>query len=152
MRVDQCEACLTRLEDRMKTQDWYHDLSEPESSDETHRIVDDRPRRAAPKRAVTQARAGVGELGRSLSRLWNGAQDCGLDNEAIQQRIPRFLLEHQRREANSRNAIEHKLAQLRRESQDAMTEHAMSFTRIQQEFHGRSAAEWDSSQCCEIRA
>ena len=35
-----------------------------------------------------------------------------------------------RRETNSRNAIEQRLTQLRHELQDAMTEHATSFTRV----------------------
>ena len=34
--MNQCEAGLTDLDNRMRTQSWYHDLSEKESSDEIH--------------------------------------------------------------------------------------------------------------------
>ena len=45
----------------MRTQEWYHDLCEQESSDEIHQMVDDRPRPAAqrlaaPRRGDMQAR------------------------------------------------------------------------------------------------
>ena len=49
------------------------------------------------------------------------------------------MAEHQRREINSRNAVEQRLAQLRHEFQDAMTELATSFARMSQEFRGRGA-------------
>ena len=40
---------------------------------------------------------------------------------------------------NSPSTIEQRLDQLRHEFQDAVTEHAISFNRISQEFHGRGA-------------
>ena len=46
-------------------QDWYHDLSEQESSDEVHRLADGRPppRRAAPRRRTgAQTRVHDGDL------------------------------------------------------------------------------------------
>ena len=63
----------------------------------------------------------------------------GLDNDAIHQRIVGVLAEHQRREANSRHTSEQRLNQLRHDFQDAIFEHAVSFNRISQEFHGRGA-------------
>ena len=56
VRLNRCPAGLARLEDRMRTQDWYHDLSEQESSEETNQMVEGRPRPAAPRRMVMQAR------------------------------------------------------------------------------------------------
>ena len=79
-RVSQCEAGLTDLENRMRTQDWWHDLSEQESSDEIHRIVDGRARRAAPKRRmVAQAKVPIGEPERMFTQLRDEAQTYGVD-------------------------------------------------------------------------
>ena len=48
------------------------------------RIVDGRPRRAAPKRRmIAQAKVRIGELERWFTQLRNDAQTHGLDNEAI---------------------------------------------------------------------
>ena len=58
-RVNHCETDCQNLENRMRTQGCLHDLSEQESSDEIHRMVDGAPgpRRAVPKRRlVAQAR------------------------------------------------------------------------------------------------
>ena len=35
VKLDQCTTSLNDLRERMRTQDWYHDLSEQESDDET---------------------------------------------------------------------------------------------------------------------
>ena len=40
MRVNYCEASHASLENRIRTQDWFRELSEQESSDETHRTID----------------------------------------------------------------------------------------------------------------
>ena len=59
VRLVQCTGGLVDLDNRMRTQDWCHDVSEHESSDENHQTADGRPRprRAAPKLLlVTQAR------------------------------------------------------------------------------------------------
>ena len=97
-----------------------------------------RPRHAAPKRRlVARARVFVEELEPWFAPLRQDTQTHGLDNDAIHQRFTRFLAERQRREANSRSAIEQRLDVLRHEFQDAMREHAMSFNRISQEFRGR---------------
>ena len=50
----QCAANLARLEDRMRTQNWHHELSDQESDDEVDRMVGDRPS------AVMQARVPLG--------------------------------------------------------------------------------------------
>ena len=124
----------------MRAQDGYHDSSDQESSNEIHRAVGDRPRHAAPRHRMTaQARVPVGELEPQFAQLRNDAQNNGLDNEAIHQRITRFLAEYQNRETNSRNFLEQRLAQLRHEFQDAMVDHAASFARISHEFRGRGA-------------
>ena len=58
-----------------------------------------RPRLAAPKRRlVAQARAHLGELEPWFAKLRQDAQANGLDNDAIHQRITRYLAEHQRRD------------------------------------------------------
>ena len=88
---------------------------------------------------VAQARVPVGELEQWFNQLREDVQSRGLNGEVIHQRITRFLAEHQMREANGRTALEQKITQLRREFQDAMTEHAVSFTCISQELHGSGA-------------
>ena len=77
------------------------------------------------------------ELEPWFAQLQRDTQAQGLGEEAIHQRIARFLAEHQRREANSRGTIEQRLDQLRHEFQGAMTEHEISCQRTAQEFHGR---------------
>ena len=102
-------------------------------------MVEGRPRPAAPRRMVTQARAPLEELDQWITQLRSDVQNRGLNNEAFRQRVTQFLAEHQRREANGRTALEQRVAELRHEFQDAMTETAGSFTRISQEFQGRGA-------------
>ena len=117
VRANQCTDNLARLEDRIRAQDGYHDLSEQESSDAIRRMLDGRQRptaqrRAARNRIFMQARVPLGELDQWVNQLRNDVQNCGLDNEAIHQRITRLLAEHQRREANGRSAIEQRIVQL----------------------------------------
>ena len=140
VRVNQLEAGRTNLENRVRTQDWYHDLSEQESSDEIHRIGDGRPRRAAPKRRmIAQARVPVEELEQLFAQLRNDVQKSGLDREVVHKRITQFLAECQRRETSSRNSLEQRLIQLRHDFQAAMVEQDTSFSRIAHEFTGRRA-------------
>ena len=54
--MDQRIAHIDRLEIRMRTQNWYHDLSDQESNDQIDRMVENRPRPAVPRRVVMQAR------------------------------------------------------------------------------------------------
>ena len=86
-----------------------------------------------------QARVPLGELDQWVTQLRKDVQNRGLNNEAFHQRVTQFLAEHQRREANGRTALEQRVAQLKHEFEEAMTETAISFTRISQEFHGRGA-------------
>ena len=73
-------------------------------------------------------------------------QTHDLDNDAFHQRVTRFLAEHQRRKANNRTDLEQKVVRLRRDFQEAVTETATSFTRIQQEFQGSGARREQLSQ------
>ena len=109
-------------------------------SDETHRIVDGRPRRAAPKRRmIAQTRVPVGELEQWFAQLRNDVQNSGLDRKVVHQRITLFLAEYQRSETNSRNSLEQRLMQLRHDVQAAMVEQDSSFSRIAHEFRHRGA-------------
>ena len=92
VRVNHCEASRQSLSNQMRTQGWFHDLSEQKSSDEIHAMLDGapRPRRAAPKRRVVRARVPLGELEPWFAQLRQEAQANGLDNDAIHQRIHRF--------------------------------------------------------------
>ena len=51
----------------MIAQDGYHDLSDQESSEEIHRMVDGRPRRAAPK-SRTIARINLREVSLGVAK------------------------------------------------------------------------------------
>ena len=73
VHMNQCTADLARLEDRMRTQE----------------MVDGRPRPAAPRRMVMQARAPLGELDQWITQLRDDAQNRGLGNDASPQRISR---------------------------------------------------------------
>ena len=116
VRMSQLETGLACLENRMRTQDWYHDLSEQESSDEIHGLVDGRPRHAAPKRCmIAQARVPVGELEEWFTQLHRDAQNNGINHEVTHQRITQFLAGHQRRETHGRDSLEQRLIQLRRD-------------------------------------
>ena len=86
----------------MRTQNWYHDLSDQESDDEVDQMVEGRPRPAVPRRMVMQARVPLGELDQRVNQLRNDVQNRGLDNNAFHQRVTQFLAEHQRREARGR--------------------------------------------------
>ena len=103
VRLDQCTAGLN-LDNRMRTQDWYHCLSEHESSDENHQTADGRPkpRRAAPKRLlVARARVLLRELEPWFAQLRRESQAQGLDEDTIHQRMTSVLAEYWRREAMS---------------------------------------------------
>ena len=41
-KVDMCLARVERVSDRIRTQDWYHDLSEQESDEETEQMLEKR--------------------------------------------------------------------------------------------------------------
>ena len=96
VRLDQCTAGLMDLDNRMRTQDWYHDLFEHESSDENQQTADgsSRPRRAASRRRlVARARVPLRELEPWFAQLRRDTQAQGLDEETIHQIITRFLAE-----------------------------------------------------------
>ena len=92
------------------------------------------------QRVVTQARVLIGDLEQWINQLRNDVQTLGLDRDIFHQRVTRFLEETRDEiEANGRTALEQRVAQLRRDFNDAMTETSMSFVRIQQELEGRGA-------------
>ena len=86
VRLDQCTAGLADLDNRARNQEWYHDVSERESSDEIHQAIDrrPRPRRAVPKRRpVMQARVLLRELEPWMADLHRDTQVQGLDGATI---------------------------------------------------------------------
>ena len=66
VRVNQCAASLERLENRMRTQNWYHELPDQESDDAIDRMVVDRS--DVQSRTVMRARVPARELDRWVSR------------------------------------------------------------------------------------
>ena len=121
MRLDQCAAGLANLDTRMRNQEWshwYHDVSERESDEEIHQVIDERPRTrrtAQQRRAAAKARALNGTPLRhepGLEQLQRDTQSQGPDENTIHQRITRFLAEHQRREANQKRQPENRLDSL----------------------------------------
>ena len=81
------------LDNRVRTQDWNHDLSEDESSDENHQTADGRPRprRVVPKRRlVAQARVPLRELEPWFAQLRRDTQAQGRDEDTIHQRMTGF--------------------------------------------------------------
>ena len=99
-------------------------MSDQESDAEVDQMVEDRPKPAAPRRVV-------------MFRLEAWIEMLSSVN--FHQRVTRFLEERQRREASGQTALEQRVAQLRREFQDAMTDTAMSFVRIHWDLQGRGA-------------
>ena len=140
VRLDQCTACLTDLDNRERAQEQHHEVSEHESSDENRQTTDGRPShsRAAPKRRlIAQARVPLRELEPWIAQLQRDTQAQGSDEQTIHQRITRFLAEHQRQEANGRGTLEQRLDQLRHEFQGDMTDHEISFQHIADTFRDR---------------
>ena len=74
----------------------------------------------------------------SLANQKVGTLGSGRAGETLKKELLDFS-EHQRREASGRTALEQRVARLRHEFNEAMTETAMSFTRIHQEFQERGA-------------
>ena len=50
IKVDLCLARIERLTNRMRTQQWYHALSDQESDDEIDRMIGDEPRHRGRRR------------------------------------------------------------------------------------------------------
>ena len=76
MHLNQCTAGLEDLRDCMRTQDWYHDLSDQQSSDEIHQMTDGRPMprpQASRRRPAAQARVPLRDFEALLEepdRIW----------------------------------------------------------------------------------
>ena len=97
--MDQCVASIESLTNRLRTQTWFHELSDQESEGEIDRMVGERPRPAPPRRGVLRARVPVREFDQRINQLRDEVQTRGgLDRDAFAQRVTRFLEEHQRRE------------------------------------------------------
>ena len=111
---DQCVASVERPTNRLRTQNWYDELSEQESDDEDG-MVGDRPRPAPPRRGVTRARVPVQEFDQWMNQLRDEVQAHGVDREAFHQRVTQFLEEHQRREMRGRMVLEQRVAQFKHE-------------------------------------
>ena len=82
--VDQCVARVERLTNRLRMQDWYHELSDQESEDDIDRMVGEQSRPTPPRRSVQR-------IGSPHLRLNNGSvssdefQLRGLDRDAFMQ-------------------------------------------------------------------
>ena len=104
-------------------------------------MVGEQPSPTLPRRGVQRIGTGSPHL-----RLNNGSVSSEMSFRSvvwIETLSPNesvgFFEEHQRREENSQGFLEQRLAQFRHEFTEAMTEIAMSFVQIHQEFHGRGA-------------
>ena len=140
VRLKQFAAGLEDLRDRMRNQDWYHDLSDQQSSDEIHQMVDGRPMPSPAPRSRPAAQARVlRDFEALLAQLRQDTEAQKMDDEdTIRQRITHFLAEYQRREVNRQGAIEDKdLINSDTSFKVPMTESAMSFNRISQELQGQ---------------
>ena len=160
VRFEQCAADLTDLRDRMRTQNWYHDLSEQESDDEIQRMLDraenehdngteNRPVRNNRRRhrlTVQQrrtARAMSGRAPRELTEVeieqmqsQENSQTPEAHEGAIQQRLRR-LAESQRQSAEDLNHLDSKINQFRHDFRESMAESALTIQRVMQEVRGR---------------
>ena len=112
-KVDECVASVERLTDRLRTQHWYHELSEQESDDEIGRMVEDQPRPPPPRHGAQRTRILMSEVDRLVTQIRGEFHICGLDRDALTQLMQRFLEEHQRREESGRANLEQRVAQFR---------------------------------------
>ena len=136
VKTDQCIALIERLENRLRTQTWYHELSDQGNDDEIDRMVGDRPRPAPPRHAVMRAKAPTGELDRWVNQLQEEVQTQGMESYVFHQRVSDFS----RNSKEAKPGIElHWNSELLNSDMSSMTETAMSFTRVHQEFQGRGA-------------
>ena len=102
--MNHCEAGRQSLENRMRTQDWFHDLSDQETVTRSMLCSMGHPDVDVQRRNfVLFGQELFGELKPWFAQFRQEAQANGLDYDAIHQRIHRFMAEHQRREANSRS-------------------------------------------------
>ena len=119
IRLDQCAAGLANLDTRMRNQEWYHDVSERQSSKDIQQIVEGRSRnrRAMQQHGIAAtARAFNGVPLRhdpNLEQLQENIQPQGPDENTIHQRITRFLADYQGREANYRGNLELEVPRVR---------------------------------------
>ena len=100
IKVDQCIANIETLTNRLRTQNWYHELSEQERWWNCTKTL-----RHASKGTCT----GAWPMDQSALR---GVQTHGLDRHAFHQRIAEFVEEHQRWEVRGRMVLRQRVAQL----------------------------------------
>ena len=100
--LNQFAAGFEDLRDRMRTQDWYHDLAEQQSSDEIHEMADGCPCLGLQHQDVAQLHKQ--EFHRDfealLAQLRQDTEAQRMDEDTIHQKITHFLAEYQRREVN----------------------------------------------------
>ena len=133
--MDLCLARIERLTNRIRPQDWYHELSDQESEDEIDRMVGDEPRSTQERRGIRRVRAPTADIDQWLNQFREEFQtmsQVGTSSHSVLHYQPR-----EERRATLEKRVEH----FRNEYVEAVTETAMSFISIRQEFQGRGALE-----------
>ena len=94
----------------MRTQEWYHELSDQESDDEIDRMIGDELRSAPPRRDTQRARVPTAEIERwikfRINQFREDFRNQAVDGNTITHRFQQFLEERQRREENSKALLE----------------------------------------------
>ena len=68
-KVDLCLARIERLTNRLRTQEWSHELFDQESDDDIDRMVGGEPRSTPPRREAQQVRVPTTEIERWINRF-----------------------------------------------------------------------------------
>ena len=111
----------------MRTQEWYHEMSDQESEDDIDRMVGDEPQDPPPRRGVQRTPT---EIKRWINHFREEFRNHAFDGNTIAHRFQQFSEECQRREENSRAPSPgQRLTNFRSEYVETMRETAMSFMR-----------------------
>ena len=105
-KVDLCLAQIERLTNRMRTHDWYRELSEQESEDGSDQMVRDEPRGVPPQCGIQRIRVPTAEVERWINQIREEFRNTAVDGSTLTRRFTQFVEERQRREENSRALLE----------------------------------------------
>ena len=99
----------------MRTQEWYHELSDQESDDDIDRMAGDERQDPPPRHGVQRVRAPTTEIERWINQFREEFRNHAFDGNTITPSFQQFLEEHQRREEKSRVLLEQRLTDFRNE-------------------------------------
>ena len=114
-KVDTRLARVERVNDRIRAQDWHHDLSEQESDEEIEQMLESAQRRCTQEQPGTQRiRVETSDIDQWHDQLRQEFQHHVRDRNNLAPRGAQFLEEHQRREER-RSTVEQQFNHFRNE-------------------------------------